>query len=105
MLLVLLTVPRTIEDRRRLRPIGRNNERYQQILEELRRLVIFADEVGFHAFATTERHFHSEGYETRSPRFSFIPTSPSAPSASSFRRWGWYCRRGIRSARQGSWPA
>jgi hypothetical protein len=29
MLLMLPTVPGTLEDRRRLRPIGRNNERYQ----------------------------------------------------------------------------
>jgi|SRR6516162_5582353 hypothetical protein len=64
MLLVLPTVPGTLEERRRLRPIGRNNERYQQMLEELRKLVVFADEVGFDCFATTEHHFHSEGYET-----------------------------------------
>ena len=41
MLLVLPTVPGTLEDRKRLRPIGRNNERYQQMLEELRKLVVF----------------------------------------------------------------
>ena len=64
MLLMLPTVPGTLEDRRRLRPIGRNNERYQQMLDELRQLVVFADEVGFDVFATTEHHFHSEGYET-----------------------------------------
>src|SRR6516162_9682855 len=64
MLLMLPTVPGTLEDRRRLRPIGRNNKRYQQMLEELRKLVVFADEVGFDVFATTEHHFHSEGYET-----------------------------------------
>ena len=64
MLLMLPTVPGTLEDRKRLRPIGRNNERYQQMLEELRKLVVFADEVGFDVFATTEHHFHSEGYET-----------------------------------------
>ena len=53
MLLMLPTVPGTLEDRRRLRPIGRDNERYQQMLEELRKLVAFADEVGFDVFATT----------------------------------------------------
>ena len=42
MLLMLPTVPGTLEDRKRLRPIGRNNERYQQMLEELRKLVVFA---------------------------------------------------------------
>ena len=53
----------TLEGRKRLRRIGRNNERYQQMLNELRRLVVFADEAGFEVFATTEHHFHSEGYK------------------------------------------
>src|SRR5262249_25356732 len=64
MLFVLPTVPGTLADRKRLRPIARNNERYQQMLEELRKLAIFADDAGFDVFATTEHHFHSEGYET-----------------------------------------
>src|SRR5690349_21892501 len=64
MLFVLPTVPGTLEDRKRLRPIGRNNERYQQMLEELRKLAVLADDAGFDVMATTEHHFHSEGYET-----------------------------------------
>jgi alkanesulfonate monooxygenase SsuD/methylene tetrahydromethanopterin reductase-like flavin-dependent oxidoreductase (luciferase family) len=64
MLFVLPTVPGSLEDRKRLRPIGRNNERYQQMLEELRKLAVLADDAGFDVFATTEHHFHSEGYET-----------------------------------------
>ncbi len=64
MLFVLPTVPGTLDDRKRLRPIGRNNERYQQMLEDLRQLVVLAELVGFDVFATTEHHFHSEGYET-----------------------------------------
>ena len=63
MMFVLPTVPGTFEDRRNLRPIGRNNERYQQMLDELRKLVVLAEEAGFDVFATTEHHFHSEGYE------------------------------------------
>src|SRR5687768_16747524 len=62
-LFCLPTIPGTLEDRARLRPIGRNNERYQQMIDELRKIVIFADKAGFHAFSTTEHHFHSEGYE------------------------------------------
>jgi alkanesulfonate monooxygenase SsuD/methylene tetrahydromethanopterin reductase-like flavin-dependent oxidoreductase (luciferase family) len=46
------------------RPIGRNNERYQAMLDELRRLAVFADDAGFDVMSTTEHHFHSEGYET-----------------------------------------
>ncbi|PYM85319.1 MAG: LLM class flavin-dependent oxidoreductase [Candidatus Rokuibacteriota bacterium] len=64
MLFVLPTVPGTLEDRKRFRPIGRNNERYQQMLDELRKLAVLADDAGFDVFATTEHHFHSEGYET-----------------------------------------
>ena len=64
MLFVLPTVPGTLEDRKRSRPIGRNNERYQQMLDELRKLAVLADDAGFDVFATTEHHFHSEGYET-----------------------------------------
>jgi alkanesulfonate monooxygenase SsuD/methylene tetrahydromethanopterin reductase-like flavin-dependent oxidoreductase (luciferase family) len=63
MLFVLPTVPGTFAERAKLRPIGRNNERYQQMLDELRKLAVLADQVGFDVFATTEHHFHSEGYE------------------------------------------
>ena len=63
MLFVLPTIPATFEERRNLRPIGRNNERYQQMLEELRKLVVLAEQAGFDVFSTTEHHFHSEGYE------------------------------------------
>jgi alkanesulfonate monooxygenase SsuD/methylene tetrahydromethanopterin reductase-like flavin-dependent oxidoreductase (luciferase family) len=63
MLFVLPTVPATLEDRQRLRPIGRNNDRYQQMLGELRQLAQLAEEAGFDVFSTTEHHFHSEGYE------------------------------------------
>ena len=47
MLFVLPTVPATLEERERLRPIGRNNDRYQMMLDELRRLAVFADDAGF----------------------------------------------------------
>lgn len=63
MLFCLPTVPGTLEDRERLRPIGRNTERYQQMLEELRKLAVLADQAGFDVMSTTEHHFHSEGYE------------------------------------------
>src|SRR5262252_4410164 len=93
MLLMLPTVPGTLEDRRRLRPIGRNNERYQQMLDEMRKLAAFADDAGFDVFATTEHHFHSEGYETsvaplllyadlaaRTKRIKFSPLGLVLPS-------------------------
>jgi hypothetical protein len=52
---VLPTVPGTLEDRKRLRPIGRHNERYQQILDELRKLAVFAHDAGFDVLATGAR--------------------------------------------------
>src|ERR1700737_4003774 len=55
MLFVLPTVPATLDDRKRLRPIGRNNERYQQMLDELRKLAVFADDAGFDVLATTPK--------------------------------------------------
>jgi alkanesulfonate monooxygenase SsuD/methylene tetrahydromethanopterin reductase-like flavin-dependent oxidoreductase (luciferase family) len=62
MLFVPPTVPGTLDDRKRLRPIGRNNERYRQMLDDLRKLAVFADEAGFNVMSTTEHHCHSEGY-------------------------------------------
>jgi alkanesulfonate monooxygenase SsuD/methylene tetrahydromethanopterin reductase-like flavin-dependent oxidoreductase (luciferase family) len=62
-LLCLPTVPATPEERQRLRPIGRNNDKYQEMLHELREIAIFADALGFDALSTTEHHFHSEGFE------------------------------------------
>jgi alkanesulfonate monooxygenase SsuD/methylene tetrahydromethanopterin reductase-like flavin-dependent oxidoreductase (luciferase family) len=52
-----------MEEREQLRPIGRNNDRYQAMIEEVRTLCGMADEFGFDCFSTTEHHFHSEGYE------------------------------------------
>ena len=93
MLFLLPTVPGTLEDRKRRRPIGRNNERYQQMLDELRKLAVFADDAGFDVLATTEHHFHSEGYETsvaplliyadlaaRTERIKFSPLGLVLPS-------------------------
>ena len=62
-LFALPTIPGTLEDRKNLRPIGRNNERFQEMIDEIRKLVTMADDAGFEAFSTTEHHFHSEGFE------------------------------------------
>ena len=63
------------------------------MLDELRKLAVFADEAGFDVFATTEHHFHSEGYETsvaplllyadlaaRTKRIKFSPLGLVLPS-------------------------
>jgi alkanesulfonate monooxygenase SsuD/methylene tetrahydromethanopterin reductase-like flavin-dependent oxidoreductase (luciferase family) len=91
-LFTLPTIPATMEERRALRPIGRNTERFQMMLEELRELVVMADQAGFDVFSTTEHHFHSEGFEAsvqpmmlyadlaaRTERISFAPTALVLP--------------------------
>lgn len=62
-LLCLPTILATPEERERLRPIGRNNAKYQDMPQELREIAVLADELGFDALSTTEHHFHSEGFE------------------------------------------
>jgi hypothetical protein len=52
-LFILPTVPGTYEERRALRPIGRRNDRYQQMLQELRDIAVLAEELGFDATSPT----------------------------------------------------
>ena len=92
-LLTLPTVPGTLDERRELRPIGRNNDRFQLMLDEVRKLAVMADDMGFEAFSTTEHHFHSEGFEAsvaplllyadlaaRTKRIKFAPLGLVLPS-------------------------
>lgn len=46
-----------------LRPLGRNRERYQEVLRGWNEIVQAADELGVWGVASPEHHFHSEGYE------------------------------------------
>ena len=62
-LFLLPTVPATFEEREKLRPIGRDNDKYQELLKEVRDIAQMAEDLGFDALSTTEHHFHSEGYE------------------------------------------
>jgi alkanesulfonate monooxygenase SsuD/methylene tetrahydromethanopterin reductase-like flavin-dependent oxidoreductase (luciferase family) len=97
-LFCLPTVPATMEERERLRPIGRNNERFQMMIEEVRTLCGIADDVGFDCFSTTEHHFHSEGYEAsvaplllyadlaaRTKRIKFAPLALVLPASDPLR--------------------
>ncbi len=98
MLFAMPTIPATVEERASLRPIGRNTERYQMMIAELRALAKLADEYGYDAFATTEHHFHTEGAEAnpnplllfadlaaRTERLMFIPLSIVLPAADPIR--------------------
>src|SRR5919205_628632 len=51
------------EERARMRPLGRNVERYHEVVHGMVDLVKAADEMGFWGVSTIEHHFHSEGYE------------------------------------------
>ena len=62
-LFVLPTVPATPEEREQLRPIGRNNDRFQEMIRQMRELAVIADQMGFATYSTTEHHLHSEGFE------------------------------------------
>lgn len=53
----------TEDERKARRPLGRDSELYQQILNDWHDIVRAADEMGFWGVSTIEHHFHSEGYE------------------------------------------
>ncbi len=63
MLFMLPTVPATYQERASMRPIGRNVERVQTMLDQVREITEYADRTGFDAVTLTEHHFHSEGLE------------------------------------------
>jgi alkanesulfonate monooxygenase SsuD/methylene tetrahydromethanopterin reductase-like flavin-dependent oxidoreductase (luciferase family) len=50
-------------EREELRPIGRNSERYQDVIHGMTELVKAAEDLGFWGVSSIEHHFHSEGYE------------------------------------------
>ncbi|HVA69148.1 MAG TPA: LLM class flavin-dependent oxidoreductase [Candidatus Binataceae bacterium] len=59
----LPSLPATLEERKKLRPLAMHPERWQQMIEEVTELSQFAEEVGFDAVAFPEHHLHSEGIE------------------------------------------
>jgi len=63
MYFVLPTLPATIEERKRLRPIASHPDRWQRMIEEVTELAQLAEEVGFDGFCFPEHHLHSEGIE------------------------------------------
>ncbi len=56
-------IPGTLEDRERLRPIAANNDRFQQMIDEIVELSQFAEDLGFSAVTFPEHHLHTEGGE------------------------------------------
>ncbi len=51
------------EEREALRPIGRNADRYNEVVHGMTDIVRAADELGVWGVGCIEHHFHSEGYE------------------------------------------
>ena len=51
------------EERRELRPIGRNRERFQEAMDGMPDLLKAMDDLGVWGVSSIEHHFHSEGYE------------------------------------------
>jgi len=72
MLFLLPTIPADYEERARLRPIGRNVERTQQMIQQVREIAQHADALGFDVLALTEHHFHSEGLEVSPAPLPFL---------------------------------
>lgn len=66
-LFLLPTVPGTLAERKRLRPIASRTDRWQEMIEEVTELAQLAEEVGFDAIAFPEHHLHSEGFEVGGP--------------------------------------
>ncbi len=66
MLLFTPTLPATLDERRRLRPIAHHTERYQRMFEEVIELSRMAEDMGVEAIAFPEHHLHTEGLEVGS---------------------------------------
>ena len=52
-----------VEERKELRPIGRNKERYQEAMDGIPDLIKAMDDLDVWGVSSIEHHFHSEGYE------------------------------------------
>jgi alkanesulfonate monooxygenase SsuD/methylene tetrahydromethanopterin reductase-like flavin-dependent oxidoreductase (luciferase family) len=59
----LPTVPGTLEERRRLRPIAHHNDRIQRMIEEVTELSKMAEDLGFEMVGLPEHFLHTEGLE------------------------------------------
>jgi alkanesulfonate monooxygenase SsuD/methylene tetrahydromethanopterin reductase-like flavin-dependent oxidoreductase (luciferase family) len=65
-LLLLPTVPGTLEERKRLRPIAAHNDRWQAMLKEIVEFARMAEDLGMEMVAFPEHHLHTEGLEVGS---------------------------------------
>jgi alkanesulfonate monooxygenase SsuD/methylene tetrahydromethanopterin reductase-like flavin-dependent oxidoreductase (luciferase family) len=63
MFFFLPTLPATLEERRKLRPIANHTERWQKMISEVVEVAQMAEDLGFDAVCFPEHHLHSEGLE------------------------------------------
>src|SRR3954451_10068720 len=70
-------VPATRDERVEQRPLGRDAERYQDVIREMPTIVRAADELGLWGISSIEHHVHSEGYEV-GPNPAPLDAYPSA---------------------------
>jgi alkanesulfonate monooxygenase SsuD/methylene tetrahydromethanopterin reductase-like flavin-dependent oxidoreductase (luciferase family) len=75
------------------------------MLDELRKLAVLADDPGFDVFATTEHHFHSEGYETSVAPLLIYADLAARTRRIKFAPWGWCFPPGIPFAPPRSRPS
>ena len=66
-LFLLPTLPATLAERKKLRPLASHSEYWQAMFAEVVELAQLAEEVGFDAIAFPEHHLHSEGFEIGGP--------------------------------------
>ena len=59
----LPTVPATLEERKRLRPIAHHNDRIQRMIAEVTELSKMAEDLGFDMIGLPEHFLHTEGLE------------------------------------------
>ena len=56
----LPTIPATMDERRALRPIAMQPERWQRMIDEVVEIAQLAEEVGFDAVCFPEHHLHKQ---------------------------------------------
>lgn len=64
MLMNSSAIPVTLEERRARRPIGRDVDAFRDMLRGYEQIALWADELGYDAYGSTEHHFQIEGGES-----------------------------------------
>ena len=78
-LLVLPTIPGTLDERRRLRPIAAHSERWQMMIKEIVEFARMAEDLGVEMLAFPEHHLNTEGLEMGSvPQIHLFVVRPFA---------------------------